>query len=141
MPDMLYHVVIDTNVLVSALLSGKEVQTATVQILDRVFRGILVPLYNEEILAEYEDVLYREKFGFDKGTVRLIMSEIKRIGVRVEAAQSGESFPDPDDRVFFETALAFHHENSDTYLVTGNSKHFPVRPFIVTPRQMINIVG
>ncbi len=141
MPDMLYHVVIDTNVLVSALLSGKEVQTATVQILDRVFRGILVPLYNEEILAEYEDVLYREKFGFDKGTVRLILSEIKRIGVRVEAAQSGESFPDPDDRVFFETALAFHHENSDTYLVTGNSKHFPVRPFIVTPRQMINIVG
>ena len=141
MPDMLYHVVIDTNVLVSALLSGKEVQTATVQILDRVFRGILVPLYNEEILAEYEDVLYREKFGFDKGTVRLILSEIKRIGVRVEAAQSGESFPDPDDRVFFETALAFHHENSDTYLVTGNSKHFPVRPFIVTPRQMINIVS
>ena len=141
MPDMLYHVVIDTNVLVSALLSGKEVQTATVQILDRVFRGILVPLCNEEILAEYEDVLYREKFGFDKGTVRLILSEIKRIGVRVEAAQSGESFPDPDDRVFFETALAFHHENSDTYLVTGNSKHFPVRPFIVTPRQMINIVG
>ena len=141
MPDMLYHVVIDTNVLVSALLSGKEVQMATVQILDRVFRGILVPLYNEEILAEYEDVLYREKFGFDKGTVRLILSEIKRIGVRVEAAQSGESFPDPDDRVFFETALAFHHENSDTYLVTGNSKHFPVRPFIVTPRQMINIVG
>lgn len=141
MPDMLYHVVIDTNVLVSALLSGKEVQMATVQILDRVFRGILVPLYNEEILAEYEDVLYREKFGFDKGTVRLILSEIKRIGVRVEAAQSGESFPDPDDRVFFETALAFHHENSDTYLVTGNSRHFPVRPFIVTPRQMINIVG
>ena len=141
MPDMLYHVVIDTNVLVSALLSARGVQTPTVQILEGVFRGVLIPLYNEEIIAEYEDVLYREKFGFDKGTVRLILSEIKRIGVHVEAAPTGESFPDPDDRVFFETALAFHHENSDTYLVTGNSKHFPVRPFIVTPRQMINIVS
>ena len=109
---MPYHVVIDTNVLVSALLSANGLQTATVQILDLVFRGILIPLYNEGIIAEYEEVLYREKFGFDKGTVRLILSEIKRIGIRVEATPSGESFSDPDDRVFFETALAFHNENS-----------------------------
>ena len=28
-----------------------------------------------------------------------------------------------------------------TYLVTGNLKHFPSEPFIVTPRQLINILN
>ena len=31
-------------------------------------------------------------------------------------------------------------EVEDAYLVTGNIKHFPTKPFIVTPRQMLDII-
>ena len=48
---MKFMVVIDTNVLVSALLS-KHDDAATVQILNLVFDGTIIPVYNAEILDE-----------------------------------------------------------------------------------------
>ena len=47
------HAVIDTNVLVSALLTSKS-DTATVQVLEAIMNGQIIPLYNEEIISEYE---------------------------------------------------------------------------------------
>lgn len=58
---MKYYAVIDTNVLLSALLS-KKADSATVQVLDAVFDEKIIPLYHQDILNEYEDVFYREKF-------------------------------------------------------------------------------
>ena len=49
------HAVIDTNVLVSALLTSKS-DTATVQVLEAIMNGQIIPLYNEEIISEYEIV-------------------------------------------------------------------------------------
>ena len=53
--------VIDTNVLVSGLLSpaGNEVQ-----ILLAVHKGLVRPCFSEEILEEYPAVLARPKFAF-----------------------------------------------------------------------------
>ena len=31
-------------------------------------------------------------------------------------------------------------KEDEAYLVTGNLKHFPVRTFIVTPREMLDIL-
>lgn len=62
---MVYYAVIDTNVLVSALLSSHD-DTATVLILNKLFSGEVIPLFNKEILEEYNDVLHRPKFHFQK---------------------------------------------------------------------------
>ena len=57
------YAVIDTNVFVSALFS-KNINVATVKVLDAIFQGKIVPLYNDEIIAEYEEVLHRSKFHY-----------------------------------------------------------------------------
>ena len=31
-------------------------------------------------------------------------------------------------------------KTEDAFFVTGNQKHFPVRPFIITPRQMMDVL-
>ena len=41
-----------------------------------------------------------------------------------------------DDAVFYEVALS----KEDAYLVTGNTKHFPKSPIVVTPAEMLDII-
>jgi hypothetical protein len=40
---------------------------------------------------------------------------------------------------FYAVTMNARAEN-DAYLVTGNIKHFPEKSFVVTPRQMLDIV-
>ena len=51
-----------------------------------------------------------------------------------------EYFPDPDDAVFYEIVMEAR-KDVNAYLVTGNLKHFPEKPFIVTPKEMIEILN
>lgn len=57
--------VYDTNILVSGLLS-KRPDSAVVLTLDALLNQEVTPLYNQEILDEYRDVLHREKFKLPK---------------------------------------------------------------------------
>ena len=57
-------------------------------------------------------------------------------GLRVRRILSKESFPDPKDIVFYEVALS----KDDAFLVTGNTKHFPNTPIVVTPAEMMDIL-
>ena len=107
---MVYYAVIDTNVFISALLS-KRADAATVRVLDAMFDGKIVPLYHEDILAEY---------------------------VEVFPQPTGEILVDMDDLVFYEVAMK--KRDDDAYLVTGNQKHYPIRDFIVTPAEMMEII-
>ena len=129
--------VIDTNVLVSALLSKHE-DAATVQIVDRLFGGEIIPLISEAILAEYEEVLLRPKFRFPKEIIWRLIEAVRQNGVDIEPIITGEVFPDQKDLVFYEVAMTKQEEGA--YLVTGNTKHFPVKPFIVTPSEMLSII-
>ena len=74
---MVYFAVTDTNVLVSALLS-KRADTATVRVLDAMFDGKIVPLYHEEILPEYDEVLRRSKLHFTEETIQLVINAVKQ---------------------------------------------------------------
>ena len=47
-----------------------------------------------------------------------------------------ETCVDPDDTVFYEVTLSVQ----SSYLVTGNIKHFPANPSIVSPARMIEII-
>lgn len=74
---MNFFAVIDTNVLVSALLSKKP-DTATVLVMSKVYDGTIVPVFNDEILAEYSEVLHRGKFNFYEGDILEMISAIER---------------------------------------------------------------
>ncbi|MBR4629150.1 MAG: putative toxin-antitoxin system toxin component, PIN family [Treponema sp.] len=133
---MSFYAVIDTNVLVSAFLKSTSVPHV---VLEYVFAGSIVPLYNNEILAEYKEVLNRPKFHFPKEAVEIVVAKIKEIGIHFDAIPVDENLPDPKDIVFYAVTMNARAEN-DAYLVTGNIKHFPEKPFVVTPRQMLDIV-
>ena len=134
---MVYYVVIDTNVFISALLS-KRADAATVRVLDAMFDGKIVPLYHEDILAEYDEVLRRSKFHFEEKTIWLVIKAVKQYGVEVFPQSTGEILVDMDDLVFYEVAMEKREDGA--YLVTGNQKHYPIKDFIVTPAEMIEII-
>lgn len=135
----MYYAVIDTNVLVSALLSADFYKSAPGKVVGHMLEGEIIPIYSEEILAEYRDVLQRAKFHFPLDQILLLLNEIKRRGIYESRLFTEEVFSDPDDAVFYEVTLA-HTEKEAAYLVTCNTKHFPVKPFVVTPRQMIDLI-
>lgn len=135
---MQYLVVIDTNIIVSALLS-RHMDASTVKVLEALFSSQIVPLYNNEILCEYEDVLHRKKFNFSENLIQLVIQSIRDNGISVERLTTGEDLPDPKDLVFYEVCMAKREE--DSMLVTGNMKHFPSRPFIVTPNELLEILN
>ena len=131
-----YFAVIDTNVLVSAMLVPDSVPGT---VLKYVYTSVIVPLINEEIMNEYIEVINREKFGFDKNDIDLVISNIKNSALVLERTISDEQFDDQKDVVFYEVALTGINK-TNAYLVTGNIKHFPKRPFVVTPREMVDII-
>ncbi|MBP3221681.1 MAG: putative toxin-antitoxin system toxin component, PIN family [Neisseriaceae bacterium] len=127
--------VIDTNVLVSALLTQKG-DTATVKIIEKVLLGEITPIYSSEMIKEYRAVLSRKKFGFSPKLIDELIKFIEKQGVMQEIISSGITLTDMDDLPFYELAL----QNKETYLITGNIKHFPNQSFIVTPREFLNII-
>lgn len=129
------YAVIDTNVLVSALLTKSE-KAPTAMVLKSVMNGLVTPLLNKDICAEYLDVLSRSKFHFTPSLVKQQLEAIEKRAVYTGRVKSKEVFPDADDVVFYEVALS----REDSYLVTGNTKHFPKNPIVVTPAEMMRIV-
>lgn len=133
---MKYLAVIDTNVIISAMLNFSSVPG---QIVLESLTGKITPLLNDEILAEYEEVLSRPKFHFSQNDIDILIEGIRKRGVHVDATPLGEYLLDPKDAVFYEIVME-SRKTSNSYLVTGNLKHFPVKPFIITPREMLNLI-
>lgn len=129
------YAVIDTNVFVSALLS-RHPDSATVQVVSAISANGIRPLYNQEIIDEYWDVLHREKFHFPSKAVDSMISTIQKIGLSTDRIASNEFFSDPKDVVFYEVALS----KKNAFLITGNTKHFPKTPIVVTPAEMLDIL-
>lgn len=133
---MKFYAVIDTNVLVSAAMKPESVPG---QVVELVLDGVIVPLLNKAIINEYRDVLLRPKFDFPEQIVKDVLNEIDGHGIYVDTEHVDVELPDPKDLVFYEVVMDMRKEE-DAYLVTGNIKHFPEKPFIVTPKQMIDII-
>ena len=125
------HVVFDTNVLVSALLS-REGNPAKIY---RMFLTKAIRLiYCEEILAEYEDVLYRPHLRIPQNNADTVMTAIRQYAEKIEITPSEILMTDEDDRVFYDVAKL-----SGAYLITGNIKHYPTEPFILTPTAFLEL--
>lgn len=119
-------VVLDTNILVSSLLSDGP----PAFIVDQVSEGRMRPCFDDRILSEYWDVLSRPKFDFSPLRINRLIHGIVRAGFGINAVIiPGEvSMPDESDRKFYAVA-----KTANAILITGNTKHYPDEPFILTP--------
>ena len=133
---MKHYAVIDTNVLVSAMLKNNSIPG---RVMAESLVGDIIPVLNDEIIAEYEDVLNRSRFKFNKYAVQVLIDELKRRAIFIDYDLIEDEIPDPKDVVFY-AVLMEKRKEEDAYLVTGNLRHFPVRSYVVTPREMMDIV-
>lgn len=129
------YAVIDTNVIVSALIT-KNSEAATIHVIRAVLNGEVVLIYNKAILREYEEVLKRKKFHLAESVVDSLISYFMAFGVEEEQIHTDLVFPDEDDRVFYEVSLS----NDDAYLVTGNLKHYPRTIKVLTPSEFVKLL-
>lgn len=113
--------VVDTNVLVSTLISpaGNEAL-----ILLAVRQGLVKPCFSEEILQEYAEVLARPKFAFPPDEIKALIALLRSQGEEVhDPAPPTPGLPDPGDDTFLACAKAAAVD----FIVTGNKRHFPPR--------------
>lgn len=131
------RIVLDTNVVVSGLLSAT---TPPGRVVESAFSGDLVLLYDERMLEEYTDVLARPRFRFDPRDIGWFLTVV-RLGESVVAPPLPLTVPDPDDLKFVEVAVA---AGADA-IVTGNARHFKLAEGrlavpAVTPRRLIEML-
>ena len=132
------YAVLDTNVIVSALMSGNP-ESPTKRCLRATLGERVCPLYNDKIIAEYREVLSREKFGFDLSNIEVIVDKIVADGMSIEQLPCDDEFTDQTDRVFYEVAMAKAEDGAK--VVTGSVRHYPVSPIVVTPAEFCAMVG
>lgn len=130
------RIVVDTNVLVSAMMSGSG---APYFVLQLVLQGAVTLLADSRIFAEYDEVTARPRFDFDQQERRILLDVLSIISEPVIASPLRLSLPDPDDRIFVEVAVA---GDADA-IVTGNTKHFVLKKSelsvaVLTPRQLVD---
>jgi putative PIN family toxin of toxin-antitoxin system len=131
------RVVLDTNVLVSALWN---VHGAPAQVLNLVRQGFLSLCADGRIHGEYEEVLSRPDFPFDPGDVATLMRFLRESSEFVAARPLTHRLPDPEDEPFLEVAA----QGRVDALVTGNMRHFPKNcragvP-VMTPDEVIALI-
>lgn len=130
-------IVLDTNVLVSGLLSPYG---APAEIVGMVSSGILRLCYDARVMVEYQDVLARPKFQFDQKKVKDLLAFAGQTGEVVATSPLGAPLPDPHDEIFLEVALA----GRAVFLITGNIKHFPASlrrgVNVVTPQGFLDLL-
>ena len=122
-------IVLDTNVLVSGLLTPFG---SSGEIVRMVFSGEILLYIDARILSEYQDVLHRPKFKFNKDHIGILLDFIKQYGQFTSSSPLTNRLPDHDDEPFLEVAIAGRVRS----LVTGNTAHYP-SPF----REGINIIS
>jgi putative PIN family toxin of toxin-antitoxin system len=130
-------IVLDTNVLVSGLLSPFGMPAEIVRM---VSIGALDLCYDVRILTEYRQVLLRSKFSFAQHHVEALLDQIEAGGHLVGAHPLPDALPDPDDEVFLAVALA----GQALCLVTGNLRHYPLKSRqgmrVVSPAQFLELM-
>ena len=110
-------VVIDTNILVSALWSENG---NPARLMSLILSDMLVPCYDYRIMQEYREVLNRPRFSFTKANVNEILNKIKADGLSVTVPPVEDDFVDKSDKKFYEVA-----KYCQAVLITGNIKHYP----------------
>jgi uncharacterized protein len=112
------RVVLDTNVIVSALLQPLG---PPAQILVLALSKSIQMYVSDPVFAEYEEVIGRPKLKRNDTTIAATLKGMRECGMWVTPTEAVRACADLDDDIFVECALAANA----AYLVTGNLKHFP----------------
>ena len=123
------RIILDTNIIVSALWNKHGTPASVVRL---VLEGSLTICYDSRIMTEYTDVLCRSEFPFNESDVNRLLDRIKEKGISVVAPKLEGSFIDDDDRMFYEVAVY-----CNATLITGNTRHYPDKPFIMTAAKFL----
>jgi len=129
------HVVLDTNVIFSALYSHNSNPPSL--LVDMFLKNKFLLYVSTAVIEEYEEVLHRPKYEkiISKYEADYIIMVIKAISIHINPLISTmPQFIDEADRKFYDLAKA-----SNAYLVTGNTKHFPQDDYIITPADFLKI--
>ncbi len=131
------YAVIDTNVIVSAMITNDD-SSNTVKVLTEALSGDIIPVFSEYLISEYIDVLCREKFSIPKVLVADLINTLIKRGVCVEPSVFEYALKDVKDIPIF--AIASESRELGTFLITGNTKHFPDVSYVVTPRVALELL-
>ena len=126
-------IVLDTNIVISALLSP-DGNPAKILALIAVSDDVQL-FYSEEILSEYRRVLSYPRLSIAEERRLRAVFLIETFGTLIEPPKSTIPLPDESDRFFYDTAC-----ESGAILVTGNTKHYPIEDFIMTPSEFIDML-
>ena len=129
------YAVIDTNIFVSALITHNS-NASTARVLENLLLHRIIPLYTDDIIKEYDEVLHRAKFKLSEEQISTVIEHVKENGIDSSRFPYAGEMPDEDDRVFYEVCLS----KEDSFLVTGNLKHFPKEPQVITAAEMMEIL-
>ncbi len=128
--------VLDTNVVVSAALKPHSLPAAIVS----AATARLFPLcLSDAIRDEYQRVLTRGKFGLPPDRVSRFLADLEATARKVTSTERLAVTRDSENNKFLECAV----EADASYLVTGNTRHFPhqfrtIR--VVTPREIFALL-
>ena len=128
------RVVVDTNILISSLLSPEGNEAEIILAIQNRF---IVPCLMETIVEEYTQVLARPKFKFKPERISSMLAVLHDQGQMFEPTETPYLSPDPTDTKFLQCAFA----SSADFLVTGNKRHFPTSPYgstrVVKARELL----
>ena len=128
-------VVFDTNAFVSYFWPSVKISAARISV-DRMMDGKAIPVFSTATMSEYVDVLNRKKFNFSHHEICCFLDSIIKNGYRVSPVPTLVHFTDASDKCFYDAAVA-----AGCWLVTGNKRHYPDEPFVVSPREWLNLLG
>ena len=123
------RVVLDTNILVSALWSESG---CPAKVFEMFIKGEIVLCYDSRIMTEYKGVLNRPQFAFKHTKIGGIINRIRKDGIAVVTKPCDIAFEDEDDRMFYEVA-----KECNATLITGNTRHYPAEPFVQTAAEFL----
>ncbi|MBQ9275534.1 MAG: PIN domain-containing protein [Succinivibrio sp.] len=144
-------VVIDTNVLVSAAYNLRNYDTEEASkrhcnvLLEKPAAGEIIPVVNELIVSEYQRKIAEEKFSFSSTLQEQIINSVLTYALNLDNPREVEErLPDPSDTIFYKVITDLCGSYADSYLTTGNLKHFPLQArnlnIVVNPKTLLMIL-
>jgi len=127
------NIVIDTNVIVSAMYSPSG---NPAKILTQFFDDEIIIYYSDAILEEYKDVLSRPALKLNAEKKNNFFQILKHTGVVITPSPSTFPMDDESDRVFYDTA-----KSGEAILIIGNKRHYPDESFIMSPSEYLEFIS
>ena len=100
-----------------------------------MFFGEFQVYYSAGIMNEYKRVLAYYHLKIEAAIQSDITDVIEEVGTLIEPVASVLPLPDENDRAFYDAAVV-----SGSILITGNTKHFPSEPFVMTPSDFLDLI-